>query len=365
MSTPGSMLDLSIIVPFHNASRSILPTLKALEASTVRPLEIILVNDGSTDDIADIVGRFIVSSASPVRCLPSSWCRRGAAAARNAGAQEAKGSVLLFVDADVVVEPNTIQRMYESLRQQQGLAIVAQFADHSLQKGVLAHFQAFLVSLTYSRLDSDSPCLGSQCVMLAADTFRRVGEFAESFAGATVEDFDMGYRLRELGGRIRIQREARIVHNHRYSIRSFLRNYYLKARDLAFLLLETPSVKLSAAGYYSLSRLLAIPVFLTGLAMIVGSAIIRRWSLFPLGCLLLGSQVFLERDFVVQAVRRCSFGRALVLVLLHQVVLLLGEVGAVVGILRFISRHGISACGHNLHMRLRETLTSPRNRART
>jgi glycosyltransferase involved in cell wall biosynthesis len=85
---------VSVIIPVYNSERYLAEAIESVLAQTYRPLEIIVVNDGSTDGSAEVAKRF----GSPVRYYlqPNS----GAGAARNQGADLARGSFLAFLDAD-------------------------------------------------------------------------------------------------------------------------------------------------------------------------------------------------------------------------------------------------------------------------
>lgn len=85
---------LSVIVPAFNAEATIEETLRSVLAQTYRPIEVVVVDDGSTDRTRDVVARY----GDGVRCVAQS--NAGDAAARNRGIGEARGSLLAFIDAD-------------------------------------------------------------------------------------------------------------------------------------------------------------------------------------------------------------------------------------------------------------------------
>ena len=101
----GAMI--SVIVPGYNAEKTVNDCLEALlhQTTPAEDYEIIFVDDGSTDRTTEIVGRYL---AVRLLRLPAN---RGAAAARNAGLQEARGDIILFTDADCAPETNWIEMM--------------------------------------------------------------------------------------------------------------------------------------------------------------------------------------------------------------------------------------------------------------
>ncbi len=94
---------VSIIIPCYNASRWLPETLESALAQTWPQLEIIVVNDGSTDDSLDIARRY---EPREVRVIDQP--NRGASAARNRGLREARGEFIQFLDADDLLSPGKI-----------------------------------------------------------------------------------------------------------------------------------------------------------------------------------------------------------------------------------------------------------------
>lgn len=92
---------VSVIVPNYNYGRVLGQCLRAVQAQTYAPLEIVLVDDRSTDDsvaVAESLGVEVIST--PVNS--------GVSAARNLGAEHANGDILVFVDSDVALAPDAV-----------------------------------------------------------------------------------------------------------------------------------------------------------------------------------------------------------------------------------------------------------------
>src|ERR1039457_5175492 len=95
---------ISVVVPVYNDAGNLRQCLAALRASETQPAECIVVDDGSTDDSAQVAVEYGAK-------LLSTGARSGPAHARNFGAQAARGDILLFVDADVCVHSDAITRI--------------------------------------------------------------------------------------------------------------------------------------------------------------------------------------------------------------------------------------------------------------
>ena len=101
---------VSIIVPIYNSSPFLEQTLLALQAQTMERLEIILIDDGSTDDSPSICKKFV--QADP-RFFYYRKENAGVSAARNDGIRHAKGQWLMFCDSDDLPFPQMAQRLFE------------------------------------------------------------------------------------------------------------------------------------------------------------------------------------------------------------------------------------------------------------
>src|SRR5262249_41046344 len=101
------MPQVSIIIPAYNRERTLLRALESVLKQTVRGIEVIVVDDGSTDSTADVVGK-LAASEPRVRLIQSKT-NRGAQAARNLGARSANGDWLSFFDSDDWMLPTSIE----------------------------------------------------------------------------------------------------------------------------------------------------------------------------------------------------------------------------------------------------------------
>ena len=113
------MTRISIVIPCRNGAAWLAQTLSAALAQTLRPDEIIVIDDGSTDDSRAIASSF----GEPVRV--EAGPARGAASARNRGAELATGKYLMFLDADDLLTPPTLEALVRALEDEpsEGFAI--------------------------------------------------------------------------------------------------------------------------------------------------------------------------------------------------------------------------------------------------
>ncbi|MFA5131165.1 MAG: glycosyltransferase family A protein [Patescibacteria group bacterium] len=106
---------ISIIIPVYNQAQKIIKTLKSIAAQSYQDYEVIIVNDGSSDGVANICGKYLESLVTNQSYLFLNQANAGAPAARNRGAKEAKGNYLFFCDADAVLTPNALETLVRNL----------------------------------------------------------------------------------------------------------------------------------------------------------------------------------------------------------------------------------------------------------
>ena len=104
---------LSVIVPCFNARQTIAAAVQSVLNQTYGGFEVILVDDGSTDNTADLI-RTLCSTDARIRAIYHG-ANRGPSAARNAAISEAKGEWILLLDADDLYEPHRVAAFARSM----------------------------------------------------------------------------------------------------------------------------------------------------------------------------------------------------------------------------------------------------------
>ena len=109
---------VSVVIPAYNCADQILTAIESVDRQTVRPAEIVIVNDGSTDDTSDVIAK-LASSRSDVHVADQE--NAGPAAARNRGIELATGHWIAFLDADDRWLPRRLERQISCSRDVPGL----------------------------------------------------------------------------------------------------------------------------------------------------------------------------------------------------------------------------------------------------
>lgn len=183
---PGSASPrISVVIPSFNYGRFLGEAIESALSQTLSPVEIIVVDDGSTDDSRDVAKRY------PVRLIEQE--NAGVSAARNRGAGEAKGDYLVFLDADDVLEPTYLARCWDALR--------TASPDVAYAYTQMRHFgdcSEIYESAPFSKQRVLDGNLVNVSALVRRAAFEKVGGFDED-ARLGLEDADLWVRLLERG----------------------------------------------------------------------------------------------------------------------------------------------------------------------
>ena len=140
--------------------------------------------------------------------------RAGPAAARNAGAERATGSVLVFIDSDVIVRRDVFSRIRAAFEADPELiALFGSYDDSPSSHGVVSTFRNLLHHYMHQRYDGLASTFWAGLGAVRRDAFMAVGGFdAERFPVPSVEDIELGLRLHADGSRIELDPNIQGAH---------------------------------------------------------------------------------------------------------------------------------------------------------
>lgn len=182
--------NLSVIIPTLNEEGYLGKALESLSKQTLLPLEIIVADAKSTDKTRQIANSFnckVVDSTQPER--------GGPAVARNKGAEAATGERLLFIDADVILPPDFIEKSINEL-ERRNLDIGAGFAV-PITNNKLERMGGYLLSYYLILLEKISPRAGGYCIFSTKKIHNQINGFDEKVYMA--EDHDYVKRASKVG----------------------------------------------------------------------------------------------------------------------------------------------------------------------
>jgi glycosyltransferase involved in cell wall biosynthesis len=190
------MPRVSVIMPNYNHAGSLARTIAAVHAQTVAPLEILFVDDRSTDDSIAVAERAGAGAPhSPTISVLRTPVNSGPGAARNLGVRHARGDILLFVDSDVELAPTVVERCVAILDEQPAVgAACGMLDDTPLIRDSLLQ-EARCLQAHYWRTSSEGMVtfLFSAICAMRADVFAEMGPFDERLR--ETEEVEYGQRL--------------------------------------------------------------------------------------------------------------------------------------------------------------------------
>jgi glycosyltransferase involved in cell wall biosynthesis len=186
----------------------------------VEDMEVIIVDDCSSDNTVKIVKEY------PVRVVQLET-NSGPAKARNRGVKEAKGDIIFFLDADVIVMDGTIKEVKDYFDNNPlSNCAIGICAKEPLNNGFVPRYMALFeyVHLKGTKADKVS-VFSPRCGAVRKDFFKKIGGYNETYKGADIEDFELARRINK-GDDIILNRRMIVKHqfaNFKQAIRIYFR----------------------------------------------------------------------------------------------------------------------------------------------
>ncbi|WP_157248205.1 glycosyltransferase family 2 protein [Nonomuraea typhae] len=213
---------VSVIVPNYNYAASLEVCLRAIQAQTYPDLEVLVVDDASTDDsvaVAEALGVRVLA-------LPRNG---GCGRARNVGAAHTGGDILFYVDSDLAMAPDAVARAVAVLRAEPGLGAVCGLEDPEplLHDTLVAQYRGLQYHYWSASGEGDVTVLFPAMLAIPRAVYDEVGPFNEGLM--QTEEVDYAYRLSRRH-RIRLTGAVRGRHDHDHALGPLLRKLFHRAR---------------------------------------------------------------------------------------------------------------------------------------
>lgn len=270
---------VSVIVPVHNAAAVLGRCLDAVVASSYPEVEVLVVDDRSTDDPESLAR---ARGCRFVR-LGQGW---GAAAARNAGARAARGALLLFIDADVVIPADAIERTVQRLAAAPRICgLSAVYTAVAGAPGLVSRYLNFKTHHFQVSLPPSPDTVYSAYLALWRPCFESVGGFDEAQTYVAADDLVLGLQLAEAGCCLEFSLEIQVTHQKRLSLAGLMEFEYRHAREWAAASRVYPRLlaqRLTYSRRSSVGALLAAWLLASGTTAALGLAV--TWNPAWLAC---------------------------------------------------------------------------------
>ncbi len=210
-------LSISVIIPVHNGGENFRRCLSGLVAAVPPPSEIIVVADGDADD------SWLLAKAFGAQVLRTST-RGGPAQARNLGARTACGDILFFVDADVTIPADAVSQVVAAFAREPDLAAVfGSYDDEPGAANFLSQYKNLLHHYVHQTAREEASTFWGACGAIRREVFLALGGFDEQYRWPSIEDIELGSRLRQAGKQIRLCKTLQVKHLKRWGISSLLK----------------------------------------------------------------------------------------------------------------------------------------------
>ena len=198
-------MPVSVVVPCFNGVAGIGRTIQSVLSQTSPADQVVVVDDGSTDNSATAIRGY------PVALLQHAQ-NRGLAAARNTGLQAVTGDVVVYVDADALAAPDLLEVLLAGYRPPDArlAGVGGQGLEANIQT-VADRWRRAHASQGHGPTARYVPFLYGLCMSYSVAILRAVGGFDEAYR-TNAEDMDLGLRLTQAGYRLRYLPEARVYH---------------------------------------------------------------------------------------------------------------------------------------------------------
>lgn len=303
-------LAVSVVVPAYNAGEDLDRCLEAIFLSDYPLAECIVVDDASTEPGTAEIAR--KHGATLMRMDKQS----GPGLARNRGARAAKGDVLMFTDADVVLHPEAIGIAMRALQAEPDVAAVfGSYDDEPAHPSFLSRYRNLYHHWNHQVGSEEASTFWTGCGAIRREVFLGLGGFSKEFERPSIEDIELGYRLRAAGHRIRLLKDMQGTHLKEWTFGGMVKTDVFQ-RGIPWVVLlkrhpDAPSdlnLNLGAriatvlAGLVLLFLLLLIPGHPASLSA-------WPWPLVPLAAL--AGIAWIQRDFLRLLGRQYGPGAAL------------------------------------------------------
>ena len=227
----SSNVALSVVVPVCNAAATLARVLGAILASDLPrdQFELIVVDDGSTDGSAAIAARH----ADTVVRLAAQ--HSGLSYARNRGAELAAGDIVAFVDADVLIRPDTLSSMLDNLHAHPGLGAISATLDaQPAARNFISQYWNLLVHFGERSHAGIASNFASSCGTIRRTVLISTGMYDEwRFGAGRLEGVDFGQRLELTGHRVLLSADLQVTQLKRWTTRAVLREVWTRSALLS------------------------------------------------------------------------------------------------------------------------------------
>jgi glycosyltransferase involved in cell wall biosynthesis len=315
---------ISIIIPVYNGAKTLGFCLESIFKSSYPKFECIVVDDHSNDNSVEIAEGF----ASKIIKLNK---QQGAAYARNRGCEAAQGDIVFFVDADVTIYPDTLEKVVRTFENHREIsAVFGSYDDQPWNTNFLSQYKNLFHHYIHQTSLEDASTFWTGCGAIKREIFFKIGKFNEN--RRMMEDIELGYKLKAKNYKILLVKYLTVKHLKHYSFLSLLKSdFFDRAIPWTILMLNNKqytrdlNLKLS----YQLSAM-------SLLLLIICCLLSVKSAWFLLGIpILLSLFFFMNKDFYYFFLKKKGPMFVLKVIPLHFLYYFYSSLGFIVGYYKY------------------------------
>ncbi|MES2837149.1 MAG: glycosyltransferase family 2 protein [Bacteroidota bacterium] len=193
------MLKVSVIIPCYNVSQYIYDCLNSVTKQTYTNIEVICVDDGSTDDTLQILEKLKQEKFPQIQILAQK--NNGASVARNFGLSKSTGDYIQFLDADDIILPNKLEKQVELVKQDNYPSIFVGSAIEQDESGTIVKKRVYDTTPDNYWMNLLNADLGDTCANLfKKETLLQVGAWDENLKSS--QEYDLMFRILKVDSHI-------------------------------------------------------------------------------------------------------------------------------------------------------------------
>jgi glycosyltransferase involved in cell wall biosynthesis len=281
---------ISVIIPNHNGEKTIGLCLEAAFSSHHNNFEVIVVDDCSSDSSTSIIDQY------PCRLirLPE---HGGASKARNTGAQNSRGEVLFFIDADCLLQPDTLAKAASAyLYNGPEVVIGGTYTWLPFDQNFFSIFQSVYIHYSETKNLQNPDYIATHAMLVGSEIFDKSGGFNEDFM-PILEDVEFSHRLKRMGYMLRMDSGILVQHIFNFTLIKSLRNGIRKTKYWSIYSIKNKDL-LSDSGTASQEFKFNVLSCFTNLALLLLGLLLHNWIVVAPVLLLYGTNLYLNRNLI-------------------------------------------------------------------
>lgn len=204
--------SLTVVIPCYKDNGFLTRCLEPIKSAVSSDDEVLLVCDGGDFEWAERTAK-----ECGVKYLPQSK-RSGPGAARNLGAKNASGEILLFLDSDVVIAPDVIEKVRKVFADKPHLsALIGSYDDSPGDPGFFSQYKNLQHHYVHQEGGEESFTFWGACGAIRREIYLDIGGFDERYDQPSIEDIELGYRLHAAGHEMALCKDIQVKHLKRWT----------------------------------------------------------------------------------------------------------------------------------------------------